>query len=72
MAAKIDRIAKKVKNGNRTMRKYFAGIFVAAFSIGDGFLLSAHTLRKPTPFGECSRATATPLEMVKRKKFNSI
>jgi hypothetical protein len=35
-------------------------------------LLSAHILRKPAPFVECSRATATPLETVKRKKFNSI
>jgi hypothetical protein len=63
---------KKTKNENRTVRKYFTGIFVATFSSGDGFLLSAHTLRKPTPFVECNHATATPLEMVKRKNFNNI
>jgi hypothetical protein len=72
MAAKIDRIAKKNKKYKSNTAKIFTGIFVAAFSSGDGFLLSAHTLRKPTPFVECSRETATPLEMVKRKKFYSI
>jgi hypothetical protein len=60
---------RKIKNGNRTSRKYFEWIFVAAFSNGDGFVLSAHTLRKPTPFVECAHATATPLEMVERKKL---
>jgi hypothetical protein len=39
---KLTRSQKKIQNENRTMRKYFAGIFVAAFSSGDGFLLSAH------------------------------
>jgi hypothetical protein len=52
--------------------KIFTGFFVAAFSSGDGFFLSAYTLPKPIPFVEYSSAITTPLEMVKRKKFNNI
>jgi hypothetical protein len=65
---KLTGLQKKRENENRTLRKYSEEFFVAAFSSGDGFFLNAHILRKPTPFVECSRATATLLEMVKQKK----
>jgi hypothetical protein len=63
---------QKMENFKSNRTKIFTRIFVIAFSNDDGFFLSAYTLRKPTHSVESSRATATPLELVKRRKFNII